>query len=110
MSDTLYKVKYYENDEIFEVFAKHVYQGDMYGFIAIEEMVFGENSTLVVDPSEERLKQEFKGVKTTYVPMHSILRIDEVEKRGSAKIIEVDTKKVARFPSSAFQPGKPSTD
>jgi hypothetical protein len=60
----------------------------MFGFIEVEELIFGEKTSVVVDPTEENLKTEFEGVKRTYIPMHSIIRIDEVEKEGSAKISE----------------------
>jgi hypothetical protein len=43
----------------------------------------------VVDPSEEHLKAEFTGVARTYLPMHAIIRIDEVEKEGHGKITAV---------------------
>lgn len=52
----------------------------------IEELVFGGRTMLVVDPAEEKLAEEFAEVKRSYIPMHSIIRIDEVERRGPAKI------------------------
>ena len=60
----------------------------MYGFIEVEDYVFGERSQLIVDPGEEKLKNEFSGVARSYIPMHSIVRIDEVEKEGVGKIVE----------------------
>ena len=50
------------------------------------EIVQIAHTTVVVDPGEERIKSEFMGVKCTMLPMHSILRIDEVKKQGQAKI------------------------
>ena len=47
-------------NQVYEVYAKHVYQSDMYGFIEIEAFVFGERSQMIVDPAEERLKNEYK--------------------------------------------------
>ena len=41
---------------------------------------------MVLDPAEERIKSEFEGVKRTYLPLHSVLRIDEVRKQGVSKI------------------------
>ncbi len=58
----------------------------MFGFIEIEQLIFGEKSSVVVDPSEENLKTEFSNVTRTYIPMHSVIRIDEVNKQGTAKI------------------------
>ena len=82
----IYKVIFVNQEEVYEIFARYVYPSDMYGFVEIEEYLFGERSQLLVDPSEERLKNEFSQVKRSYVPMHSIIRIDEVEKEGVAKV------------------------
>ena len=67
----------------------------------MEELLFGERSSVVLDPSEERIKSEFSGVKRTFLPMHSILRIDEVKKHGTAKITVLESgaaANVAQFP------------
>ena len=60
----------------------------MYGFIEIEKIIFDERSQMIVDPGEEKLKNEFSGVSRSYIPMHSLIRIDEVEKQGVSKIME----------------------
>jgi len=98
----VYKVIFYNNEEIFEVYAAHVFPSEMYGFIEVEELLFGERSQLLVDPSEEKLKTEFSGVKRTYIPMNAIVRIDEVEQEGTSKVTAVSNS-VASFPRS---PGK----
>ena len=70
------------------------------------ELVFGEKTRVVVDPSEERLQREFAGVKRCFLPMHSILRIDEVEKQGASRISEAGKgANVAAFPVPLFRPG-----
>ncbi len=89
---TIYKIIFSNQEEIFEVFARYVYPSDMYGFVEVEEYVFGERSQLLVDPSEERLKNEFAQVKRSYIPMQAIVRIDEVKKEGVAKIIQGSSK------------------
>ena len=68
------------------------------GFGEIEELVFGERSQILVDPGEEKLKNEFSGVKRSYIPLQSIVRIDEVEKEGAARISEGSSAKIAPFP------------
>ena len=73
----------------------------MYGFIVIENIVFGENTSVVVDPTEEKLKTEFKNVKRFFIPVHNIIRIDEVEKEGAAKITSADTN-IKNFPAGNF--------
>jgi len=89
---TLYKISFVNQDKIYEIYARRIEQADLYGFVAVEELVFGEQSLLVVDTAEERLQAEFAGVKRTFIPLHAVIRIDEVEKRGSAKILNLDSK------------------
>ena len=96
-----YKITFLNQGKIYELYAKQVYQPDLYGFVVIEEIVFGEKTSMVVDPSEEKLKSEFDQVKRSYIPMHAVLRIDEVEKEGVSKIKEADSK-VAQFPSPVY--------
>lgn len=100
----IYKVVFYNKDKVYEVFARQIYQSDLYGFIEIEEIIFGERSQIVVDPNEEKLKTEFESVTRSYVPLHSIIRIDEVEKEGVAKISEAGGSKVTPMPVAPFRP------
>ncbi|HAN80192.1 MAG: hypothetical protein CMD54_00310 [Gammaproteobacteria bacterium] len=85
-TDPTFRVQFISQDKVYEVFAKQIYSSDLYGFIEVEEFVFGERSGLLLDPSEEKLKTEFQGVKRSYIPMHAIIRIDEVEDSGPARI------------------------
>ena len=98
-----YKVIFYNHEDIFEIYAAHVYPSDLYGFIEVEQLLFGERSQLLVDPSEERLKNEFTGVKRTYIPMGAVVRIDEVEQEGVPKVT-VNKSSVANFPSGGMGP------
>lgn len=105
----VYKVIFQNGGQVFEVFARQIFQSDMWGFIEIEELVFGERSAVLVDPSEEKLKNEFAGVKRSYVPLHSVIRIDEVEKEGAARVSDAAPSgaKVAHLPF-AGAPSAPS--
>ncbi|HYQ38445.1 MAG TPA: DUF1820 family protein [Pseudomonas sp.] len=84
----LFKVIFQSQGQVYEMYAKAIYQSDLWGFLEIEEFVFGERSQLLVDPGEEKLKAQFDGVLRSFVPMHAIIRIDEVERLGAAKISE----------------------
>lgn len=92
MAQPLFKVVFVNQSKVYEVYARQIQQSSLFGFIEIEEFVFGEHSGMLIDPSEERLKDEFAAVKRSYIPMHAIVRIDEVEKRGSARIVAFDGK------------------
>ena len=100
----IYKVMFVNQGKIYEVYARKVNHGSLFGFIEIEELVFGERSTVVLDPGEERVKSEFEGVKRSYLPLHSVLRIDEVKKQGVSKISTYEGSNVAQFPMPVFPP------
>ncbi len=102
----LFKIIFVNEGKVYEIYARDICQGSLYGFVEVQELVFGEKSSLVVDPAEERLKSEFSGVKRTYIPMHAIIRIDEVEKEGSAKMTALSGKggNVTVFPSPVYTP------
>lgn len=105
----LYKVIFHNEGKMFEIYAKEVVQSNLYGFIEVSGLLFGEKSAVVVDPSEEKLKNEFGSVKRTYIPLHAVVRVDEVEKQGSAKVTTIDDKggKVTAFPGPAWSPVTP---
>lgn len=106
--EALYKVIFLNNNQVYELFARQIYQSDLYGFIEVEEYVFNEKSAIVVDPSEQKLKHEFAGVKRSFIPLHTIIRIDEVEKEGAARIEDLKAgSNVTRMPfltNPAFNP------
>ena len=102
--ETLYKVVFMSQGQVYEIYARHVGHGAMFGFIEVEKLVFGERTSVVVDPSEEKIKSEFEHVSRTYLPMHSIIRIDEVDKQGTSKISKVEGN-VAQFPMPVYTPG-----
>ena len=100
----IFKVVFVNQGKVYEIYARKVHHGTLLGFVEVEELVFGERSALVVDPTEEKIKAEFEGVKRTYLPMHSVLRIDEVRKQGVSKISNFEGSNVAQFPV-VFSPG-----
>ena len=100
----MYKVLFANQGKVYEIYAKSVSHGSLFGFIEVEELVFGARTTVVVDPAEEKIRSEFEGVKRTYLPLHSILRIDEVEKQGTSKITNSEGSNVSQFPMPVYTP------
>ena len=86
-SKRAYRVIFHNQGNVYELHARKVSQGDLYSFVEVEDILFGERGGMLVDPSEEKLKSEFASVKRTYIPLQAIVRIDEVEKEGVNKII-----------------------
>lgn len=101
----IFKVMFVNQGKVYEIYARKVSHGNLFGFIEVEELVFGERSTVVVDPTEEKIKAEFSDVKRTYLPMHSVLRIDEVKKQGVSKIVALEGSNVSQFPMPIYPPG-----
>jgi len=95
--DRIYRVSFVNQDKVYELYVRHVYQSEVWGFIELEGFVFGSRTELLVDPGEEKLKQQFAEVKRSFVPIQAVIRIDEVQQEGVAKIMDVKGS-VAQFP------------
>jgi hypothetical protein len=108
-SSHIFKVIFHNQGKVFEIYARKVGHGQMFGFIEVEELIFGERSAVVIDPSEEKIQAEFAGVKRTYLPLHSVIRIDEVRKSGVSKVSSTDGTNVAQFPFPVYTPGGPGS-
>src|SRR5258708_18818374 len=105
----IFRIMFVNQGKVYEIYARKVSHGDLFGFIEVEELLFGERSTVVLDPSEERIKGEFDGVKRTFLPMHSVLRIDEVKKHVMSKITALEAgTNVSQFPMPLYTP--PTSD
>ncbi|GAB4245759.1 MAG: DUF1820 family protein [Deltaproteobacteria bacterium] len=109
---SVYRILFRNHENLYELYARQVNQGRLFAFVEVEEILFGNRGGVLVDPSEERLKFEFAGVKRTFLPLQAVVRIDEVEKEGTNKIVSLDSPQgnVAQFPMppGAFgpKPGK----
>jgi hypothetical protein len=107
-SSHIFKVLFVNQGKVYEVYARKVTHGSLFGFIEVEDLVFGERASVVLDPAEERIRTEFEGVKRSYLPLHSVLRIDEVRKQGTAKITALEGANISQFPVQLYSaPGDP---
>lgn len=100
MSKTLYKVTFLSNGKVYELHARQVSASEVWGFTAIADLVFdADGASLVIDPIEERLRDEFANTKVLHLPMHAIMRIEEVRQRGQLAIRDAATgEKITPFP------------
>jgi hypothetical protein len=102
---TIYRITFVNQGDVYEIYARRVSQGGMFGFVEVEDLVFGERSKILIDSSEERLKREFEGVHRIFIPLHSVIRIDEVDKAGRGRISSSEGT-VTSFPLPYAPPGK----
>lgn len=86
----IYRIRFFNQGTVYEIYARSIAESEIFGFIEVDHLIFGETTSLVVDPSEERLKSEFEDVRCIFIPTHSIVRIDVVEKEGIAKVVPSD--------------------
>jgi hypothetical protein len=104
----IYKIVFQHQAQTVELYARQVTQSGIFGFIEVEDLVFGAKSELVVDPSEEALRSEFGAAKRLHLPLHAILRIEEVEKEGTARVRHAKDEGsglVTPFPLPVWTPG-----
>lgn len=109
---TIYKVIFLNHGHLYEIYAKDIRQSALQGFIEVAALVFDEQQ-LVQDEAEERLKTEFAEVIRSFIPLHAMVRIDEVNKKGVAKIIDLGpvASNVHHFPIGGSHPdNKPHKD
>ena len=59
MPKPLYKVTFLNAGKVYELYARHVATGSLWGFTEVGDLVFDVHDGLVIDPTEERLRDEF---------------------------------------------------
>lgn len=106
--ETLYKVVFQAQGQVVELYARSVTQSALFGFVEIEDLVFGARSDLVVDPSAEGLRNEYGGAKRLFLPLHAVVRLEEVEHEGAARVRPAQSTSgiVTPFPVPVWTPGK----
>ena len=98
---SLYKIVFLNHGKVYELFSRGVSSSGLWGFVEVSELVFGESEGVLVDPSEEKMRQEFADVSVLHLPMQSVLRVEEVVKRGQCQIRDRQSgENVTPFPAS----------
>jgi len=101
--EKLFRIAFINHGKVYELFCTGVCTSSLFGFIEVSGLEFGDKDSLVVDPTEEKMREEFDGVEILHLPMHSVLRVEQVRKKGPAVIRDRESgEKVTPFP---IQPG-----
>ncbi len=83
----MFKITFFNQGKVYELFCERVHGSELaYGFIEVAGLVFESDDTLVIDPTEERMREEFADVELMHLPAHAVLRIEKVRKRGACVI------------------------
>jgi hypothetical protein len=99
----LYKVTFLNAGKVYELYARRVSASALWGFTEVADLVFDVGDGVVVDPTEERLRDEFGETRVLHLPMHAVVRVEEVERRGASSIRDAATgdRVVTPFPLPA---------
>lgn len=99
----LFRIAFLNHGKVYELFCSGVCSSSLLGFVEVSGLVFGEKDSMLVDPTEEKMRDEFEGVEVLHLPMHSVLRVEQVKKKGKAIIRDRESgENVTPFP---IQPG-----
>jgi hypothetical protein len=102
-NEKLFRIAFLNHGKVYEIFCSGVCTSSLLGFIEVSGLEFEDKDSLVVDPTEEKMRDEFEGVEILHLPMHSVLRVEQVRKKGPAIIRDRESgEKVTPFPT---QPG-----
>lgn len=102
---TLYKITFLNAGKIYELYARHVAASHLWGFTEVSDLVWDAGDSMVIDPTEERLRDEFGSTRTLHLPMQSVVRVEEVERKGQLAIR--DSQSGDRIITPFPMPGKP---
>ncbi len=95
----LYKIQFLSQGKTYELYARSIDSSPLWGFTVIRDLVFESGEGMVIDPAEERLREEFRDTQSIHLPMQAILRIEEVNRRGGVAIRDTATgEKIMPFP------------
>lgn len=84
--DRLYKITFHHTGQMWELYARQVDTSELWGFVRVAELVFDRHDGMVVDPTEERLREEFADTEALHIPMQHVLSIQQVRRKGKAAI------------------------
>lgn len=88
---TLYKITFHNAGKIYELYARQVSSSSLWGFTEVADLVWDSGDSLVIDPTEERLRDEFGATRRLHLPMQSVIRVEEVERKGQLAIRDSST-------------------
>ena len=96
---TVYRVVFTQDETVYELYARSVSEESLMGFIEVEDFV--HPAKVLGDELSEPMPPLFIGVKRTYIPVHMLLRIDEMTSPDGQKGRKKDSSagNVRSFPS-----------
>lgn len=88
ISSKQYRVVFHAQGKVYELYARKVSTSPLLGFVEVAGIEFGPDREVVIDPTQERLREEFGDVNALHLPMHAVSRVEEVDRRRALKIVD----------------------
>lgn len=82
----MYRFVFLNRAQVYELYCRQVASSNLYGFVEASGLVFETGESVVIDPVEERMRDEFADTEVLFVPVQSVIRIEKVKKRGACVI------------------------
>lgn len=91
MARPLFKVTFASLGKVYELYARRVASGELWGFVEVSELEFDVRDGVVVDPAEDQLRAEFANTRALHLPVSSVLRVEEVLQKGPSVVRDART-------------------
>lgn len=85
----IYRILFVQLEEVKEIYAQYISEETLVGFIEADNLLDYDRANVLIDYNE---------VKRCYIPLHTILRIDEVNPQASQKNTEKAFDNVSHLP------------
>lgn len=90
MTRKIYKVIFIDEDKAIQtIHASKLNPSSFLGLVEISDIIFLDQSELIISPDDGKLKSKFKNVERSYIPLNSIVRIDEVNLEQETPVIRL---------------------
>lgn len=90
MNKKLYKIIFMDEDKkVQTLHASYVNPSSFLGLIEVSDIVFIDQSEIIISPEDGKMKELFKNVERTFIPLSHIIRIDEVTVKKETPVIRL---------------------
>ncbi|MCD8552984.1 DUF1820 family protein [Seleniivibrio sp.] len=90
MNKKLYKIVFIDEDKkVQTIHASYLNPSSFLGLIEISDIVFIGQSDIIISPDDGKLKEVFKNVERSYIPLNYIVRIDEITMHKETPVIRL---------------------
>lgn len=90
MNKKLFKINFINSEkETLTIHASKVNPSEYLGLIEVSDIVFLDSSDIILNPQDDKIKKEFKNVERTFLPLNSIIRIDEVFFQKETQVVRL---------------------